>query len=372
MVRINKLFNNHILLVSTVIIVTSFVALFFVNTERFYATASSSILAPEFDFNAKLKVLTEAQKTKDPSTVRDELLTSLANEHIPIIMCAFYDLVTGPKRLQKPDNVDEAKWLSQIWSELMVNMGVPPAVYISIQELRYNWFTETRDTFETFQAKLEPAFVKATLERYVKSTGNFVPSSVDKYNQALQCKLYRTFSKSASLLNYNGTYKATTRQPTMTQSTITSQPTMTQSTTTSQPTMTQEPSSEETSQEPSTEQTSQEPSTEQTSQEPSTEQTSQEPSAKASSSEDATKSNATTPVATAVPASTATTATAQTPLFKWVVPSNFTAMCLESGNRFQCFLMSVLFVISIICIIAVIATLVSPMFSQRSQVQSQF
>jgi hypothetical protein len=338
MAHFNKFFNNHIIIVSTVIIVTSFVALFFVNTERFFNTSSSSILAPEFDFNAKLKVLTESQKPKDPSTIREELLVKVANEHIPIIMCGFYDLITGPKRLQKPDDVDEGRWLQQLWAELMGGMGIPATVYMSIMQLRYSWFTETKDTFESFQAKLEPSFVKATLENYIKAHGNFVPTSVDKYDQALQCKLYRTFSKSASLLNYMGG---------STQAKLTTTPSTQQTSSTS----TQQTSS-----------TSTQPSSSTTT--PSTQPTS-------STSTSSQQSPSTSTASTQPSPSTSTPSMQDIPVLKWIVPSNFTAMCLDNGNRLQCFLMSILVIISIVCVIAVIASLVAPMFSQQSQSQSQ-
>ncbi len=324
MVRMNKLFNNHVLLVSTVIIATSFVALFFVNNERFYNT-SSSVLAPEFDFNSKLKSLTETQKTTDPSIIRNELLMKLANEHIPIIMCGFYDLITGPKRLQKPDSIDEGRWLQQVWAELMESMGIPANTYMSIMELRYSWFTETKDSFETFQSKLEPSFVKATLERYIKANGNFAPTSIDQYNQALQCKLYRTFSKSASLLNYmKASATPTTQQtssgaPNTTQQVSSGAATTTQQTTPGAPNTTQQVSS------------------------------------------GATPTSQATHVATT---------SQKVPLLKWVVPSNFAEMCLDKGNRLQCFLMSILIIVFIICIVSILITLISPLFYQ--QPQSQF
>lgn len=351
MVSVKKLFNNHILVVSTVIILTSFTALFFVNSERFYdATSSSSILAPEFDFNAKLNFLTETQKQKAPLTVRDELLLNLANEHIPIIMCCFYDLITGPKRLQRPDSIDEGRWLQQLWAEFMENMGIPRSVYMSIMELRYSWFTETKDSFETFQAKLEPSFVKATLERYIKANGNFIPTSVEKYNQALQCKLYRTFSKSASLLNY---MKATSQQST------TPQPTTQQSM--AQPTAS--------ATQPAT--TTQQPGA--TATQPAT---TTQPTASATQPATTTQPAATaSQPATASPPATDPSKPAEVkstanPVLKWVVPANFTAMCLEKGNRLQCFLMSILVVIFVICIIMIISSSISSVFYQ--QPQSQF
>ena len=340
----NKFLNNHIIILCTAIVATSFVALFFVNTERFYNTSSSSsILAPEFDFNAKLNLLATSQKTY-PSLLRDELLMKVANEHIPIIMCGFYDLITGPKRLQKPDSVDEGRWLQQLWAELMEGMGIPSTLYMSIMELRYSWFTETKDTFESFQAKLEPSFVKGTLDRYIKANGNFVPTSVDKYKQALQCKMYRVFSKSASLLNYMGPTTNNTQQASQ------------QSTTTTN--NTQQVSQQSTTTTNNTQQVSQQLN--------ATTNNSQQ----ASQQLNATTSNTQKPsqqVETKEPDTTKTT-----PLLKWVVPSNFTAMCLEKGNRFQCFLMSVLFVISIVCVVAIIVTLVSPLFNQQNQYQSQF
>ena len=337
MARINKFFNNHIILLCTAIVATSLVALLFVNTETFYnSVASSSILSPEFDFNAKLKSLAASQN-KSQTVVREDLLLKLANEHIPIIMCSFYDLVTGPKRLLKPDNVDEGRWLQQLWAEFMEGMGIPATVYMSIMELRYSWFTETRDTFESFQAKLEPSFVKATLERYIQSSGNFVPTSTDKYKQALQCKMYRVFSKSASLLNYMGT---TTQQPSSQQSSVTNA---------------------------NTQQSSQQSSaTNANTQQPSTQQNT-ETKKDDTKNADATKDTSTTD------SKDKTTEPEKpkeaTPLLKWVVPSNFTAMCLEKGNRLQCFLMSILFVISIVCIVAIIVTLVAPLFNKQTQTQ---
>jgi hypothetical protein len=334
MARINKFFNNHIILLCTAIVATSLVALLFVNTETFYnSVASSSILSPEFDFNAKLKSLAASQK-KSQAVVREDLLLKLANEHIPIIMCSFYDLVTGPKRLLKPDNVDEGRWLQQLWAEFMEGMGIPATVYMSIMELRYSWFTETRDTFESFQAKLEPSFVKATLERYIQSNGNFVPTSTDKYKQALQCKMYRVFSKSASLLNYMGT---TTQQPSQ------------QSTTTNANTQQSSATNANTQQ-----------------QQPSTQQNTE------TKKDDTKKSDATKDTSTTDSKDKTTEPEKPkeaTPLLKWVVPSNFTAMCLEKGNRLQCFLMSILFVISIVCIVAIIITLVAPLFNKQTQTQ---
>lgn len=321
MARIDRFLNNHVILLCTAIVATSFVALFFVSTESFYnSTSSSSILAPEFDFNAKLKILATSQK-RSLAVVREDLLMKLANEHIPIIMCGFYDLITGPKRLQKPDNVDEGRWLQQIWAELMEGMGIPATVYMSIMELRYSWFTETKDTFESFQAKLEPSFVKATLERYIQSQGNFAPTSTDKYKQALQCKMYRVFSKSASLLNYMGS-TATTQQAS---------------------------AANTNSQQPSTQQAS--------AANTNTQQSSQQKTE--TKKEDAAKDTSKEPAKT----------TETTPLLKWVVPSNFTAMCLDKGNRLQCFLMSILFVISIVCVIAIIIALVAPLFNKQNQAQ---
>jgi hypothetical protein len=351
MARINKFFNNHIIIVSTVIIVTSFVALFFVNTERFFNSTSSSILAPEFDFNAKLQTLVESQKTKDPSTIREEFLLKVANEHIPIIMCGFYDLITGPKRLQKTDNVDEGKWLQQGWTQIMESMGIPAGVYMSIMQLRYSWFTETKDTFESFQAKLEPSFVKTTLANYIKANGNFVPSSVDKYNQALQCKLYRTFSRSASLLNYGGSTQAI-KSLTSTQPSYSVSPVVTAAT--------QPSSSVSTS-------TSVLPSASSSTQ-PSSSASPRPPVLPSSSASPRPPSSSASPQPT-TPTSTQATSLPEIPVFKWVVPSNFTAMCLDNGNRFQCFLMSVLFTISIVCVIAVIGSLVAPFFSQQNQSQ---
>lgn len=308
MARINKFYNNHIILLCTAIVATSFVALFFVNTESFYnASSSSSIIAPEFDFNAKVNSLATSQK-KSLMVVKEDILLKLANEHIPIIMCAFYDLITGPKRHQKPDNVNEGRWLQQIWAELMESMGLPSTLYMSIMELRYSWFTESKDTFESFQAKLEPNFVKATLERYIQASGNFVPISTEKYKQALQCKMYRAFSKSASLLNYMGT---ATQSATQSQSATT---TNNQQQKTETPKDTSKDTPRDTTKEP-------------------------------------------------------TKATETTPLLKWVVPSNFAAMCLEKGNRLQCFLMSILFVIAIVCVIAIIIALVAPMFNRQPQPQ---
>jgi hypothetical protein len=367
MARLNKFFNSHIIIVSTVIIVTSFVALLFVNTERFFSTASSSILAPEFDFNAKLKVLTDSQKNKHPSTVREELLVKLANEHVPIIMCGFYDLITGPKRLQKPDNIDEGQWLQQVWTELMEGMGIPSGVYMSIMQLRYSWFSETRDTFETFQAKLEPSFVKATLERYVNSNGNFVPTSVDKYNQALQCKLYRAFSKSASLLNYMGG-STQAKISTTTSNSVSPSASYTASTSAQPSSASTQPSTTSTIS-TSTQHSTALTSTS-TSAQPST--ASSNPSTSASTQPSTASTNPSTPTQAPVTTNTSPKPLFDTPVFKWAVPSNFTAMCLDNGNRFQCFLMSVLFVISIVCVIAVITSLVAPFFSQQNQNQSQF
>lgn len=331
MARMSKFLNNHIIIVCTVIVATSFVALLFVNTERFFNTvSSSSILEPEFNFNSKLQSLINSQK-QSSATVREQLLQKLANEHIPIIMCGFYDLITGSKRLQKPNNIDEGRWLQQIWAELMEEMGIPSTLYMSIMELRYSWFTETKDTFESFQAKLEPSFVKATLERYINSNGNFTPTSVDKYKKALSCKLYRSFSRSASLLNYMGpTTSSTTQTPTNT--------TTQQLSTTATPTkVTQQPSTTTTQQPLTTATPTQQPSTTPTTQQPAVEE----------------KAKTTEPI----------------PLLKWVVPSNFTAMCLEKGNRFQCLLMSILFVIAIVCVIAVIVVSIAPLFNKQSQSQ---
>lgn len=332
MARMNKFLNNHIILLCIAIVATSFVALFFVNTETFYNTASSSILAPEFDFNAKLQSLAASQKTS-LAVVREDLLMKLVNEHIPIIMCGFYDLITGSKRLQKPDNLDEGKWLQQIWAELMESMGIPATVYMSIMELRYSWFTETKDTFESFQAKLEPNFVKATLERYIQASGNFVPISAEKYKQALQCKMYRVFSKSASLLNYMGTgtqQQASTQQPQQSDTSSTHH----QSSAPSQSVATTD---------------------NQQQQKVETKQLDSSIDISKNTPKDTTKETAQT--------------TDATPLLKWVVPSNFTAMCLEKGNRLQCFLMSILFVISIVCVIAIIIALVAPLFNKQPQTQ---
>lgn len=321
--NVKKLFNDHIVFLCACIVATSFVALFLINTETFYATTTSvvSVLAPEFDFNTKLNSLINTNKTVNTQVIRDEFLLKVANEHIPIIMCGFYDLITGSKRLQKPDNIEEGRWLQIIWAELMEDMGIPAECYMSIMELRYSWFTETKDSFETFQSKLEPNFVKATLERYIKVKGNFVPTSVDKYNKALSCKLYRVFTKSASLLDYMGSTKASTQ-----------------------------PSSQESSQ-PTKQETSSSPKNQDTKDETKKDETKTEnKQLDTNAKKDDTK-------------------LVETSTVKWIVPSNFTEMCLDKDNRLQCFLMSTLIVIAIVAVIAIVISLVAPIFANKQQPQ---
>ena len=359
---INKLLNSHITFISITIIATSFIALLFTNTENFFTQSSSSVISPNFDFNVRVDNLAKLNfnKTKSKNVVADELLVELAKEHIPIIMCGFYDLVTGPKRLQRPSNIDEGRWLNQVWSELMEEMGIPAELYMSIMQLRYSWFTETRDSFETFQSKLEVNFIKATLERYIKSKGNFVPTSVDKYNKALQCKMYRVFSKTANLTHYmssssNTTQTTTNKQPT------TSNTNTTQTTTNKQPTTSNTNTTQTT--------TNKQPTTTSPSTTAPANTTSTTPTSPSTTTPANTTS--TTPTTPTTPTTTNDTKKeAEKPQLKWNVPANFTAMCLEKGNRFQCFLMSILVVIAIVCIIGLIIAVVSG--QQQQQPQSQF
>lgn len=220
-------------MIATVVIICSIVSMFVTRHENFFASTSSSVIAPDFDFSKKLASLQQAQPTTDKNVVRETLLLALAQEHIPMIVCAFHDLITGPERAQRPQNIDEGSWLQKIWADLMNNMGIQPEIYMSVLQLRYSWFTETKDSFDTFQTKLEPNFIRDTLKRYIDKQGNFVPSSVDKYNVAMNCKLYRQFNRAANL-----TYYIT--QPTVTSSTT---PTTSAGTSSTTPTISPSPSS---------------------------------------------------------------------------------------------------------------------------------
>lgn len=326
-----KLLKGHTLMVAVTIIVTSILALFVTRREGFFTSSPSSVIAPEFDFNKRVSALQQAQPTQDKNGIRESLLLALAQEHIPIIMCAFHDLITGPQRMQKPQNIDEGSWLQKLWADLMTNMGLDPVIYMSVLQLRYSWFAETKDSFETFQTKLEPNFIRDTLKRYINKQGNFVPSSIDKYNAALNCKLYRQFNRAANLTHYMSSPVTTSSLPSTSQPvTTTSPPTTSTPVTTSLPT---------------------------------------------TSSQVTTTSPPTTssPVTTTSPPKTSSPVTAsQVSNIKWVAPSSFIPMCLE--NKWQCTMFAIVIIVALMAVAAIIIGILSPIlnvFTSQQQTQPQ-
>jgi len=308
---VKSVVKSHMFMVSVAILVTSVLSLILTTQrETFFAgeAAATSVIGPEYDFNKRLEALT----SKGQANARDTLLDALAREHIPMIMCAFYDIVTGPRRAQQPSNMSEGAWIQKIWADLMTDMGIAPEVYVSILQLRYSWFTETKDSFDTFQTKLEPNFVKATLENYIKKTGNFAPTSVDAYNKAMNCKLYRQFNKAANL-----TYYMAQRQP-----------------------------SQATPASPSV---------------PST-------SSQTAPAIPATPTSHTTPTTQAVPTTSSPTITSSTtsstvsPLpIKWNIPPNFLSLCLE--NRLFCTMFVLVIIIAFIAIAAFVISFIAPILT---------
>ncbi len=407
--------NGHILMVCVVIITTSIIALLITKRENFADDPSaSSVIAPEYDFTKRVDTLVKAQSNTDRSVITDTLMMDLAKEHIPMIMCAFYDLITGPKRAQQPSDVDEGRWIQTLWAEMMEEMGLPVEIYMSVLQLRYNWFTETRDSFETFQSKIEPNFIKATLERYIKSNGTFAPTNVENYKKAITCKMYRTFSNAANLSQY---VQARVSSPTpIAQTSMPSMPSMPSPSNMSMPSSSNMsmPSSSNMSMTPTTMSmtTPSIPSPSTMSMPPSTMSMTTPsmplttmsmitpsmppttmsmitpsmitpsmitPSMTTPSTMSMTTPSMPLPSTTPTTTDTTTTPTTDTiskpasiPFLKWVAPSNFTSMCLDNGNRFQCFLMSVLIVIVVVCVFALIASAVGPMIRQRFQPQNQF
>ena len=345
-----KLLKGHTLMVALAIIITSILALFVTRREGFFTSSPTSVIAPEFDFNKRLSALQQAQSTQDKNTIREGLLMSLAQEHIPIIMCAFHDLITGPQRHQKPQNVDEGSWLQKVWADLMTGMGLDPVIYMSVLQLRYSWFAETKDSFETFQTKVEPNFIRDTLKRYINKQGNFVPTSIDKYNGALTCKLYRQFNRAANLTHYMSSPVTTTTSPSnpttspVTTTTSPSNPTTSPVTTTTSPTA---------------------PATPVTPTAPATPVT---PTAPATSATSPSTSPSTIPSTTTSPS----TSSSQASNIKWVAPSSFIPMCLE--NKLQCTLFAIVIIVAFLAVAAIAISILSPImnvFTSQTQVQPQ-
>lgn len=203
---LKSLANTQVMLLCGIIILSSVMALLMANIERYAeSTPMVSVIAPEFDYNARLKVLLGTAQGIKQEGIRSALLTDLAKEHVPMITCAFYDLVTGPKRLQRPENVSEPQWIITLWGEIMQAMGMPSDIYVDVLQLRYSWFIDTKNTWNDFQNKLEVNFVMDSLSRYITKVGNFVPSNSGNYIAAMNCKLYRTFEKTTNIASYGGT-----------------------------------------------------------------------------------------------------------------------------------------------------------------------
>lgn len=313
--------NGHLIMIATVVIISSIVSMFVTRRENFFASTSSSVIAPDFDFNKKLEALQQAQPTTDKNVVRETLLLALAQEHIPMIVCAFHDLITGPERAQRPQNIDEGAWLQKIWADLMNNMGIQPEIYMSVLQLRYSWFTETKDSFDTFQTKLEPNFIRDTLKRYIDKQGNFVPSSVDKYNAAMNCKLYRQFNRAANLTYY-----------------------MTQSPTTGTSSTTAGTSS-------TTVGTSSTTGTSSTATNGTSSTTTGTSSTTTGTSSTATGTSSTTPTSSSWFTSKN---------ISWIAPSSFIPMCLE--NKWQCSMFVLVIIVALLSVAAIIISILKPVF----------
>lgn len=204
-----SLANKQVMLTCGVLIATSILALLLKHTEQFVdavtATTVVSVLAPEYDFNARLKSLTSSvTDVGKQAEIKETLLTNLAKEHVPIITCALYDLVVGEKRLKKPTKIEANQWIVMLLSEIIEGMGLPADLYMYPLVQRYTWLEETKDDWKGVESKMEVNFVKDNLQKYLSKVGNFVPFSLVGYKTALNCKNYRLFDKKANMTFYGG------------------------------------------------------------------------------------------------------------------------------------------------------------------------
>ena len=178
---------KRIIIISSLIILTVFVSHLFSRREHFIeepTKAITSVLAPDYSFDTVLEKKVNALKVK----ARNDLLYSLAKEHIPILVCAYYNFVNNPDFKTVPEGKTKEEWDTQNWIGSIFSLGLQKSFYQDFLPVLVKLGAKPKQTF----AGIQKSIVLNDIIKILDKENGFNPSAIKYYQKGLDCKVKLT------------------------------------------------------------------------------------------------------------------------------------------------------------------------------------
>ena len=143
-----------------------------------------SVLAPDYSFDTVLEKKVNALKVK----ARNDLLYSLAKEHIPILVCAYYNFVNNPDFKTVPEGKTKEEWDTQNWIGSIFSLGLQKSFYQDFLPVLVKLGAKPKQTF----AGIQKSIVLNDIIKILDKENGFNPSAIKYYQKGLDCKVKLT------------------------------------------------------------------------------------------------------------------------------------------------------------------------------------